>query len=111
MAIQKTTKGAKNESVSQANTPDTAATPDPATDPETMVTSVVPEVVYEVTAPKLNLRTGPAKSFPVAAILLASEKLIEIPIPEAIAVKGWIPVFYESACGWVMAEHCRKVEE
>ena len=94
----------ENGSVNQTNTPD------PAEIPEIEAPSTVPDVVYEVTARKLNLRAGPAKCFPIAAILLAGERLIEFPIPEAIAVDGWIPVFYESACGWVKVEHCRKVE-
>ena len=38
-------------------------------------------------------------------------ELVEIPLPAEVAVPGWIPVKAGKQFGWVMAEHCQKVEE
>lgn len=70
------------------------------------------EVKYKVTSEKgLYLRKGPAKAFPVKKVLKTGAELVEIPLPAEVAVPGWIPVKAGKQFGWVMAEHCQKVEE
>lgn len=70
------------------------------------------EVKYKVTSEKgLYLREGPAKAFSVKKVLKTGAELVEIPLPADVTVPGWIPVKAGKVFGWVMAEHCCKVEE
>ena len=69
------------------------------------------EVKYKVTTEKgLYLREGPAKAFAVKKVLKTGTELVEIPLPAEATVPDWIPVKAGKQFGWVMAEHCCKVE-
>lgn len=59
----------------------------------------------------LNLREGPAKSFPVAELLEDGSVLVVLALPYGTEVEGWALVHTGQRTGWVDISYLRELEE